>query len=189
VVALDPATGTSWIRLTRLATGQEVRSRPSTYRQTKRGDTLKGWSSFKGSEGKRYTFVSNGYELKFDTTKFKRSVFVLNGGEEFELLQYHFHSPSEHHIDGLYFPMELHMVFKSQTSGDMAVLGTLYSVGADDDPFLAQFWDLIPRKYDPDEEFSSRKEISFDHFTNEVNFKRYYNYVGSLTTPPCRYLS
>jgi len=34
-------------------------------------------------------------------------------GKEFELKQFHFHSPSEHTIDGEYFPLEMHMVHEA----------------------------------------------------------------------------
>lgn len=32
------------------------------------------------------------------------------GGRTYKLLQFHFHVPSEHRIDGEYFPMEVHFV-------------------------------------------------------------------------------
>jgi len=34
-------------------------------------------------------------------------------GKEFELKQFHFHTPSEHTIDGEYFPLEMHMVHEA----------------------------------------------------------------------------
>jgi carbonic anhydrase len=41
----------------------------------------------------------------------------------------HFHTPSEHHINGKHFDAEAHFVFKDQNKNP-AVLGVLYSVNA-----------------------------------------------------------
>lgn len=35
---------------------------------------------------------------------------ILIGNQEFFPEQYHFHSPSEHHINDEYYPLELHLV-------------------------------------------------------------------------------
>jgi carbonic anhydrase len=35
------------------------------------------------------------------------------GGKEYELAQFHVHSPSEHTVDGKHMPLELHLVHKS----------------------------------------------------------------------------
>jgi carbonic anhydrase len=40
---------------------------------------------------------------------------IVNGtttvaGSEFQLVQFHMHTPSEHHINGEYHPLEVHMV-------------------------------------------------------------------------------
>ena len=37
------------------------------------------------------------------------SVLKVNG-REFELKQFHFHAPSENHIEGRSYPMEMHLV-------------------------------------------------------------------------------
>lgn len=68
-------------------------------------------------------------------------------GERYDLAQFHFHTPSEHRIDGMTFPMELHVVHRRHDDGSGAphylVIGVLYKCG-DDDPFLARFLDLVP---------------------------------------------
>jgi len=137
---------------------------------------------FHETDGKRYSYLSDGETLKFLVAN-DRSVFTIDD-EEFVLRQFHFHSPSEHHVDGYYFPLEQHMVFQAE-DGDLAVIGTLFSIGEKDNKFLDQFWDLIPKRPDEEEVLSSKKEISFDEFSESVDTKRYFNYIGSLTTPPC----
>ena len=49
-------------------------------------------------------------------------------GESFPLLQYHFHSPSEHTLGGRRFPMEMHLVHKS-AKGRLAVIGVFIEEG------------------------------------------------------------
>jgi carbonic anhydrase len=39
-------------------------------------------------------------------------------GKAYSLQQFHFHTPSEHHVGGEYYPMEVHFVF--QADGKMA---------------------------------------------------------------------
>lgn len=63
-------------------------------------------------------------------------------GEHYELVQYHFHAPSEHMIDGERAPLELHFVHKSAT-GTLAVLGVLVEVG-DHNPIFDFVIDALP---------------------------------------------
>ncbi|KAG7568330.1 Alpha carbonic anhydrase domain [Arabidopsis thaliana x Arabidopsis arenosa] len=52
-------------------------------------------------------------------------------GTEYNLLQLHWHSPSEHTINGRRFALELHMVHESK-NGSMAVVTVLYKIGKPD---------------------------------------------------------
>jgi carbonic anhydrase len=45
------------------------------------------------------------------------------GDKSLELLQYHFHTPSEHTIDGIHSSMEVHLVHKNTKTGGLCVLG------------------------------------------------------------------
>ena len=39
---------------------------------------------------------------------------LIKGSKTFNLAQFHFHTPSEHSVDGKYYPMEVHFVFQAQ---------------------------------------------------------------------------
>ena len=77
--------------------------------------------------------------------------------------------------------MELHAVFRNDESGNVAVIGMLYEIGAEND-FLALFDNRLPVKKD-DEINDGATEIDLSE--GLTNTAGYYTYAGSLTTPPC----
>ncbi|OOB79244.1 MAG: hypothetical protein ATN33_02650 [Epulopiscium sp. Nele67-Bin001] len=95
---------------------------------------------------------------------------------EFELLQLHFHSPSEHTIDGEYFDFEAHFVHQAQ-NGRLAVVGVLFKVGEEN----VELGEILSR-------FSNDELSNSDFELNLLNLfpddQSYYHYTGSLTTPP-----
>ena len=101
-------------------------------------------------------------------------------GMEFELLQYHFHSPSEHTIDGRHATGELHLVHQSDTD-ELAVIGVFMEIGAYNRA-LAPIVDNLPS--------APGETVHLEHITIDIDGllpvnDRYYRYTGSLTTPPC----
>ncbi|MGD1918764.1 MAG: carbonic anhydrase [Pleurocapsa sp.] len=106
---------------------------------------------------------------------------LILDGETYELLQFHFHQPSEHLISGKALDKEAHFVHKNQATGDLVVLAVLMSEGAINQ-VLDRVWDKIP--------FGDKKEEASDLIINASNLlpeniSQYYRYQGSLTTPPC----
>jgi carbonic anhydrase len=101
-------------------------------------------------------------------------------GEHYELVQYHFHAPSEHTIEGEHAPLEVHFVHKSAV-GELAVIGLLVVEGAHDplwDPVIA----ALPAAPGETRHIES---LELDMADLQPLPKRYYRYRGSLTTPPC----
>ncbi|MCP4903200.1 MAG: carbonic anhydrase family protein [bacterium] len=101
-------------------------------------------------------------------------------GKHYELVQYHFHAPSEHTINGEFAPLEVHFVHKS-AAGELAVIGVLVEEGEHDpiwDPVLA----ALPTH---DGESRHIEDLELDMSELRPLPKRYYRYHGSLTTPPC----
>jgi carbonic anhydrase len=101
-------------------------------------------------------------------------------GVHYELVQYHFHAPSEHTIDGGYAPLEVHFVHKS-AGGQLAVIGVLFEEG-EHDPIWDPVLSALPSGPD-DPRHVENLELDLDEFRPLPS--RYFAYNGSLTTPPC----
>ncbi|MBI4470389.1 MAG: carbonic anhydrase family protein [Acidobacteria bacterium] len=98
----------------------------------------------------------------------------------YQFRRFHFHTPSEHRVDGKSFPMEIHMVHQSR-EGKTAVLGVLVKVGKENAK-LAPLWEKLPEKPGPEQRY---EDIKFDANDLLPAERLYYLYTGSLTTPPC----
>jgi carbonic anhydrase len=100
-------------------------------------------------------------------------------GKPFALKQFHFHTPSEHTLDGQSYPVEAHLVHAAD-DGELAVLGIFYEEGEAND-FLAPVWEDLGSKSDIQDadpmELNVANMLPSDRVT--------YTYSGSLTTPPC----
>jgi len=101
-------------------------------------------------------------------------------GHRFGLAQYHFHSPSEHAIDGKRYPLEAHFV-TSDAEGELAVFGILYVEGEHAPEFEAVIANL------PNDEDDARHLENLELKVDELRPlpEEFYSYRGSLTTPPC----
>ena len=69
-------------------------------------------------------------------------------GVPYDLLQYHFHRPSEEQIDGKPMAMVIHFVHKS-AAGKLAVLGVLLKEG-NENPGIKTLWDYAPAAEGPE---------------------------------------
>ncbi len=101
------------------------------------------------------------------------------GGKRFELVQFHFHRPSEERIDGRQFEMSLHLVHKDG-QGRLAVVAVLMDKG-EPQPAVQKVWNNLP--LEKGEELSARAPLELAELL--PTDRRYYTYMGSLTTPPC----
>ena len=121
--------------------------------------------------------VNNGHTVQVNYPA--GSTLVL-GDRSFALAQYHFHSPSEHTLEGQHFPMEMHLVHKS-AAGELAVLGVFIQEGPAN-PAFAPVWANLPEE--------KGVEVHLEHVMVDVDDllpaeRKTYRYEGSLTTPPC----
>ncbi len=101
-------------------------------------------------------------------------------GVPYELLQFHFHKPSEELIDGKPSAMVVHFVHKNE-AGKLAVLGVLLKEG-NENPGIKALWANAPTKEGPE---VAPAEVSFNPSNLMPREFDFYSYEGSLTTPPC----
>jgi len=102
------------------------------------------------------------------------------GDKVYTLKQFHFHHPSEEHVNGRGYDMVAHVVH-ADADGHIAVVAILLEHGAAN-AFIDTVWSNIPKE----------KEKTVDVAGVSVNVKDllprelgYYEFAGSLTTPPC----
>jgi carbonic anhydrase len=95
-----------------------------------------------------FTFVNEDYSLECRDF-LKSNTLSFLGLSTYTLLEFHFHAPSEHHIEGVQYPLEVHYVH-ADNLGNYAVLGFLYTNSdgiTPTGPFLptlAKYIPLIP---------------------------------------------
>ncbi len=100
---------------------------------------------------------------------------------EYELLQFHFHSPSEHKVNGKAYDLVVHFVHKEKNGEALAVIGVLFEEG-ETNAALKGVWKHLPKKAGEKHAIS---EVSIDAAKILPSDRSYYHYSGSLTTPPC----
>lgn len=100
------------------------------------------------------------------------------GKDKYDLVQFHFHHPSEHLIGGKHFPMEVHFVHRNG-AGALAVVGVLMTAGRPNTAFK-QIAAAMPAKAG-----APVKMNAVDIGQMLPARRAYYRYAGSLTTPPC----
>lgn len=102
-------------------------------------------------------------------------------GGTYEVVQFHFHAGSEHAIDGQQYPMELHIVHAS-ADRELAVVGVMLDIGAEN-AALAPVFDNLPTEVGEEAEAVDGEAVDLAAVLPDD--RTYYEYEGSLTTPPC----
>ena len=119
--------------------------------------------------------VNNGHTIQVN---YNNGSTINVDGKTYKLLQFHFHSPSEHHIDGKPADMVAHLVHQAD-DGQLAVIGVLINKGANNKT-IETIWNNLPSTT------GSKKNSAMINVADLLPADlSYYNYSGSLTTPPC----
>ena len=105
--------------------------------------------------------------------------FMELGGRRFELRHVQFHRPSEERIDGRQFAMSAHLLHKD-AEGRLAMVTVLLDPGPAQ-PLVQVVWNNLPLEKHQE----AKARVSIDPSQLLPADRRYYTYMGSLTTPPC----
>ncbi|KAI7732551.1 hypothetical protein M8C21_024157 [Ambrosia artemisiifolia] len=107
--------------------------------------------------------------------------------KNYSLIQMHWHSPSEHHLNGHQYAAELHLVHKAK-DGEISVIAIFYRYGHPD-PLLSK---IQTKLAELNKEFHNSSQaqpqiVIGTLTTKEIrkHTRKYYRYVGSFSTPPC----
>lgn len=143
------------------------------------GETLKGPAEaiqfrYEPSKG---TVTNNGHTIE---VKVYGDNSLTVRGTAYQLVQFHFHHPAEERINGQGYPMVGHFVHRNDM-GQLAVLAVLLEPG-DANPLIQKVWTHMPLDVNdsvrlPPDLINVAEILPRD--------QRYYQYIGSLTTPPC----
>lgn len=134
----------------------------------------------------RMRIINNGHTIQVNVSADPSTITpdeaaqgIVVDGVQYGLAQFHFHTPSEHHVEGEAADMELHLVHKTP-EGRAAVLGILLKVGATNEALKPVFANMSPTK-GPEQSFP----VSLQPDSFFPSDPATYRYAGSLTTPPC----
>ncbi len=121
--------------------------------------------------------INNGHTVEVSV---KPGSFIKIDGKEFELKQFHFHTPSENQIDGKSFPLEAHFVHQAK-DGTLAVVAVMFQDGKAN-PVINKIWKKMPKEAGKKSAFTLSAAMINELLPKD---KEYYRFDGSLTTPPC----
>lgn len=99
---------------------------------------------------------------------------------EYRLIQFHFHTPAEHSVEGRICEMECHLVHHCASRGEFLVVGILFAKGAENGLIRYITHRLPSQKGD-----TLVLNDPVDVLKLIPTHSSYYTYQGSLTTPPC----
>lgn len=130
--------------------------------------------SYQASSG---TVVNNGHTIQVDVSGDNA---VTVRGSSYKLLQFHFHNPSEERVNFKNFAMVAHLVHKND-EGQLAVVAVLLDPG-EANALINKVWTYMP--------LDSGDRVRMPAGLIDLNEllpkdQRYYQFMGSLTTPPC----
>lgn len=120
--------------------------------------------------------INNGHSIQVNCDP---GSYMTVDDTHFHLLQFHFHTPSEHTYAGKFSDVEMHLVHQSR-EGRLAVIGVMFDVGSEN-PALTTVWEHMPATPGPEQRLEQMVDAS-DLLPSDLTT---YRYNGSLTTPPC----
>ena len=123
-----------------------------------------------------FRVIDNGHTVQVNVEPGNR---IVVNGRRYELVQFHFHRPSEERLNGRQFEMVAHLVHKD-LEGKLAVVAVLIEEGKGH-PIVQQVWNNLPLE----KRVEQAGLQGLDLLQLLPEDRRYVTYMGSLTTPPC----
>jgi carbonic anhydrase len=123
-----------------------------------------------------FRVIDNGHTVQVNVGP-GNSIEVM--GRRYDLVQFHFHRPSEERINGKQFDMVAHLVHKD-IDGRLAVVAVLLDRGSAQ-PIIQSVWNNLP--LEKGDEVAARGTLNLNELLPAE--RSYFTYMGSLTTPPC----
>ena len=138
------------------------------------------------------SIINNGHTIQINVNHEEMCSIQLYG-KQYELKQFHFHTPSEHTMNGSHYPMEMHLVHQNNNDKSIAVIGFFFDTNKhlnnfeslkqekddskqelmlenddnDNNEFLNQFWKYLPQKNESNHDALNAQTIPIE---NEVSF-------------------
>lgn len=131
------------------------------------------------------TLTNNGFNIGVHFWENSGGTAIIDG-KNYILRQLHWHSPAEHRLNGEQYAAELHLIHQAE-DGTLSVIAILLQIG-EPEPLLAKIQDklveLANEKCGGDEvAHVALGDLDTKHLRKKT--RKYYRYIGSLTTPPC----
>ena len=121
--------------------------------------------------------IDNGHTIQVN---YAPGSFIDVDGHRYQLVQFHFHKPSEESINGKRHDMVAHLVHQD-ADGRLAVVAVLLKSGAIN-PMVATLWNNLPSRKATE---LQPQGVAIDATDLLPADRAYYTFTGSLTTPPC----
>ncbi|MEW6372097.1 MAG: carbonic anhydrase family protein [Pseudomonadota bacterium] len=123
-----------------------------------------------------FTEIDNGKTVQVNVAG---GNFMTIGNQSFELVQFHFHRPSEEKINGKGTEMVVHLEHRGP-GGKLAIVAVLLERGRANEA-IQTVWNNIPLE----KQQQVAPGIEIDPLELLPERREYYTYMGSQTTPPC----
>lgn len=134
---------------------------------------------FESKSGPLKYVINNRYTIRVNYPRGNGN-YLVAGGQRYELLQFHFHHPSEEPIAGRRYPMEAHLMYQTD-DGKVAGVSVFIQAGRASN-LVEKLWEHMPNT--EGQNAVSGVEISPSDLLPQ-DTHAYFMYMGSVSAPPC----
>lgn len=166
----------NWARIEEFSVCDGMAQSPINIVNYEKSNTREEMRIFYADSTHIHNVINNGHTIQYN---FEAGDYIEVDGKRFNLKQFHFHEPAEHLIEGIRYPMVIHLVHQN-TNGNYAVLAVMAREEKSSEPF-----DFLERYLPIKHGDTILVDLAFDMNLNLPATKAYFSYTGSLTTPPC----